>query len=43
MSIAVEPCPEGVELSFTLPKGAYATVILRELLKSDIHEPEEAS
>lgn len=25
----------GIELSFTLPKGAYATVILRELLKSD--------
>jgi tRNA pseudouridine13 synthase len=28
--------PEGIELAFTLPKGAYATVILRELLKPDV-------
>jgi tRNA pseudouridine13 synthase len=26
---------DGLELAFTLPKGAYATVILRELLKPD--------
>jgi len=28
--------PEGLEVAFTLPKGAYATVILRELLKPDV-------
>jgi tRNA pseudouridine13 synthase len=29
----------GLELAFTLPKGAYATVILRELLKPDAQAP----
>ena len=31
-SIEVEPHEEGVELRFALPKGAYATVVLREFL-----------
>jgi tRNA pseudouridine13 synthase len=29
----VEPVPEGVWLSFFLPKGAYATAVLREVMK----------
>lgn len=31
--VRVETFESGIELAFTLPKGAYATVILRELLK----------
>ncbi len=31
--LAVEPDPEGVWFRFALPKGAYATVLLREFLK----------
>jgi tRNA pseudouridine13 synthase len=31
----------GIALAFSLPKGAYATVILRELLKSDLAQPGE--
>jgi len=30
---SVEPVPEGVWLSFFLPKGAYATAVLREVMK----------
>ena len=33
--VHVLPFDDGIELAFTLPKGAYATVVLRELLKSD--------
>jgi tRNA pseudouridine13 synthase len=33
---------DGVELSFTLPAGSYATVPLREIMKSDALETEEA-
>jgi tRNA pseudouridine13 synthase len=32
--VSIAAVPAGIELAFTLPKGAYATVILRELLKS---------
>jgi len=43
--IAVEEHPEGVKLSFTLPAGGYATVVLREFMKNEITvdevEPEE--
>jgi tRNA pseudouridine13 synthase len=28
--------PEGIRLSFTLPAGSYATVLLREVMKTDI-------
>lgn len=31
--LAVEPCAEGLRCAFELPKGAYATVVLRELTK----------
>jgi tRNA pseudouridine13 synthase len=35
--------PEGVRLTFTLPAGSYATVLLCEVMKSDISEtPEDA-
>jgi tRNA pseudouridine13 synthase len=33
--ISLGEYPEGIEVAFTLPKGAYATVILRELMKPD--------
>jgi tRNA pseudouridine13 synthase len=34
--------PEGVRLSFTLPAGSYATVLLRELMHAEPAEAEEA-
>jgi tRNA pseudouridine13 synthase len=37
----VEPTPEGLWLSFYLPRGAYATAVLRELTRADF--PEEAN
>jgi tRNA pseudouridine13 synthase len=37
--LRVERYAQGIELEFSLPKGAYATVILRELLKDDGREP----
>jgi tRNA pseudouridine13 synthase len=40
--LRVEPHAEGVELAFALPKGAYATVILRELFKIDAQTSEDA-
>ncbi|HEY3787632.1 MAG TPA: tRNA pseudouridine(13) synthase TruD [Urbifossiella sp.] len=33
--------PEGLRLGFTLPAGSYATVLLREVMKTDIDAPEE--
>ena len=33
--VAIAPHPEGYTISFTLPAGAYATVFLRELTKSE--------
>ena len=33
--LSAAPEPEGVRLSFTLPAGTYATVLLREVTKSD--------
>lgn len=33
--IEFSPAPEGIEVAFNLPKGAYATVVLREFMKSE--------
>jgi tRNA pseudouridine13 synthase len=35
--------PEGLRLAFTLPAGSYATVLLRELTRSDLGDREEAT
>lgn len=39
LSATIEP--EGVRLTFTLPAGSYATVLLRELMKTDVTEADE--
>jgi tRNA pseudouridine13 synthase len=33
--------PDGLRLSFTLPAGSYATVLLAEVMKSDLVEQGE--
>jgi tRNA pseudouridine13 synthase len=35
--------PDGLRLSFTLPAGSYATVLLAEVMKTDIAEEGEPS
>jgi len=37
--LRLEPHPEGLQLEFTLPKGAYATALLREFLKAEGGSP----
>jgi tRNA pseudouridine13 synthase len=32
--------PDAIELAFTLPAGAYATTVLREVMKCDLEQPE---
>jgi tRNA pseudouridine13 synthase len=39
--LAAEPEPDGVRLMFTLPPGSYATVLLREIMKSAAAEAGE--
>lgn len=39
--IMVSGHPEGIQLEFNLPKGGFATVLLREFMKNDEHEFEE--
>jgi tRNA pseudouridine13 synthase len=39
LSAAVEP--EGVRLAFTLPAGSYATVLLREVMKTELADADE--
>ena len=34
-AIELAPCDDGLQVDFVLPKGAYATVVLREFMKSD--------
>lgn len=36
----IQPAPEGLLFSFALPKGSYATVLLREFMKSEVLLPE---
>jgi tRNA pseudouridine13 synthase len=36
---AVEGAPDALTVRFTLPKGSYATVVLRELMKVDVDAP----
>ncbi len=39
--LSMEPHPDGLLFTFTLPKGAYATTVLRELMKTEVALPEE--
>jgi len=38
--LTVNPDPLGLRFTFTLPKGAYATIVLREFMKPDEEPPE---
>src|SRR5262249_22835161 len=38
--LAAVPEPAGIRLTFTLPAGSYATVVLREVMKSDFDTKE---
>jgi tRNA pseudouridine13 synthase len=38
--VALEPLEDGYRTSFELPKGSYATVVMRELMKSEAELPE---
>jgi tRNA pseudouridine13 synthase len=39
--LGIEPHPDGLLFTFTLPKGAYATTVLREFMKTEVAWPEE--
>jgi tRNA pseudouridine13 synthase len=39
--LAVAPEPEGVRLTFSLSAGSYATVLLREVMKTDLTDEDE--
>ncbi|MCD6289823.1 MAG: tRNA pseudouridine(13) synthase TruD, partial [Anaerolineae bacterium] len=39
--LRIETCPQGLLFTFTLPKGAYATTVLREFMKTEARLPEE--
>jgi len=41
VEVALEPLPDGYRARFELPKGSYATVVMRELMKSEAELPEE--
>ena len=41
--LAWEETPDGVRFSFTLPAGSYATVLLRELMKNDVSDADDAA
>ncbi|MCE9529541.1 MAG: tRNA pseudouridine(13) synthase TruD [Planctomycetes bacterium] len=35
--------PEGLRLTFTLPAGCYATVLLREVMKNEVGDDEDVA
>lgn len=39
--LKIEPHSDGLLFTFTLPKGAYATTVLREFMKTEVALPEE--
>jgi tRNA pseudouridine13 synthase len=39
--LSIEPHPDGLLFTFTLPKGVYATTVLREFMKTEVALPEE--
>jgi tRNA pseudouridine13 synthase len=41
VEVAIEPLEGGYRASFELPKGSYATVVMRELVKAEAELPEE--
>jgi len=41
VAVALEPFDGGYRASFELPRGSYATVVMRELMKSEAALPEE--
>ncbi len=38
--LSIEPAPGGLGFSFSLPKGSYATVVMREFMKNESDLPE---
>jgi tRNA pseudouridine13 synthase len=38
--LTLSPQPEGLSFSFSLPKGSYATTVLREFMKTELELPE---
>jgi len=38
--LSIEPAPGGLGFSFNLPKGSYATVVMREFMKNETDLPE---
>jgi tRNA pseudouridine13 synthase len=41
VEVHVEPEGDGYRVRFQLPKGSYATVVLREIMKGEAEVPEE--
>jgi tRNA pseudouridine13 synthase len=39
--LSIEPHPDGLLFAVTLPKGAYATTVLREFMKTEVALPED--
>ncbi|ACL67108.1 tRNA pseudouridine synthase D TruD [Anaeromyxobacter dehalogenans 2CP-1] len=42
VEVALEPLEDGYRAAFELPRGAYATVVMRELTKGEAELPEDA-